>query len=865
MKNDIFDLDTEKFPVKEYNRYVVVPVLPEKLKSLLEIAYNLWWVWSAEALELFRRIDIEMWDEVNHNPIQLLGAVSQERLNALAEDDSFISHLDSIVSDLKKYLNDKTWFDSEFVDNKEAKIAYFSTEFGIHDSLPLYSGGLGLLSGDHLKSASDMGLPMIGVGLLYRYGYFKQYLNIDGWQQEEYIENHFFRMPFSRVKDEKGMPLKVFVDLHEEKVYFQVWKLQVGRIPLYMLDTDIPDNKPEDREITGQLYGGDREMRIKQEIILGIGGMKVLRQLSIEPTVIHINEGHSAFLIIEKIRALIEDNKLTFAQAQEVVKASCVFTTHTPVPAGNEVFEPDLVTKYFEPFYKKLGLKKEEFLALGRKNPEDQKEQFCMTILALKMCDHANGVSKLHGTISRRMWMDLWPELPQREVPITHITNGIHARTWISRDMAALFDRYVGPTWKDDPSDQTIWQRVSQIPDTELWRSHERRRERLVTFARNRLKTQLQNRGASPNEILRADEVLDPEAITICFARRFAGYKRGNLIFRDIARLKEIMNKKNTPVQIIFAGKAHPHDNYGKELIKNIIHIARDPELRDKIVFLEDYDISVAHYLVQGADVWLNNPIRPLEASGTSGMKAAVNGALNFSVLDGWWCEGYNGKNGWVIGSGEEYENQGYQDEIESKAIYDILEQDIIPLFYERSHDGLPREWINKMKVSMYTICPVFNTNRMIEEYTRKFYVPVDKQFKKVTANNFDNSRKIADWKKRLTAAWDTIKILGVEDNVASDIVLESDFKVKAKVNLGNLQPDEVSVQVYYGKIDSKNRMSETMANDMKLSSHQDGIYVYEGHVKAERIGHCGYVIRVLPKYDGQVILIPGLLTWQNG
>ncbi|MCB4791010.1 MAG: alpha-glucan family phosphorylase [Elusimicrobia bacterium] len=865
MKKDLFNQELEKYPVKNSKGYVIIPSLPDNLKPLLEIAYNLWWVSNSDALELFRRVDFDLWEEVNHNPIQLLGAIKEERLNELSKDNSFVSHLDHIKHDMKRYMEFTTWYEKEFPDNKNCKIAYFSTEFGLHDSLPLYSGGLGILSGDHIKSASDMGLPLVGVGLLYRYGYFKQYLSYDGWQQEEYVENHFFRMPLMLEKDQQGNPLKIFVEIPTGKIYAQIWRLQIGRIPLYLIDTDVQENKLEDREITGQLYGGDREMRIKQELMLGVGGMRALKALGIEPSVIHINEGHSAFLLLEKIRSLMADQKITFEQAAEVVRISCVFTTHTPVPAGNETFDPVLVDKYLSPLYKKLGLKKEEFLALGRQNPANLNELFCMTILALKMVDSANGVSRLHGTISRNMWTGIWPELPKSEVPITHITNGIHTTTWISREMAQLFDRYLGPTWKDEPEDQSIWERIMQIPDAELWRSHERRRERLVTFARKRLKSQLQNRGASPSEIDLAEEVLDPEALTICFGRRFASYKRGNLIFRDINRLKSMVTKKNMPVQFIFGGKAHPNDNVGKELIKSIIHIARDPDLRDRIVFLENYDMSVSHYMVQGADIWLNNPRRPYEASGTSGMKAAANGTLNFSVLDGWWCEAYNPDNGWAIGSGEEYENTDYQDELESKAMYDILEKDIIPLFYSRGPDGLPRGWTSKMKLSMSSICPGFNTNRMIEEYTRKFYNPSNSRFWKLAANGFEPAKRKAEWKKKACDNWQQMNILKVEDNLNSELILGKTFNIRAKVQLGDvLVPEDVSVQVYFGYLDSRNRMSDTIINEMKLAEKsQDGTYVYEAVIKGDRIGHCGYVVRILPKYEGQVLYIPKLITWQ--
>lgn len=863
MKKDPFNLSEEKFTVKNSKAYVVVPTLPKNLSLLLDIAHNLWWVWNSEAVELFRRMDRELWEESYHNPIRLLGIISQPRLLELSKDDSFVTHLERIAADMKRYMEMPTWFSRTFPDRKNVTIAYFSTEFGLNECLPIYSGGLGILSGDHLKSASDLGLPLVGIGLLYRYGYFKQYLNFDGWQQEEYIENHFFKMPLQMVRDADGKPVKIFVEHPSGKVYARIWKVQVGRVPLYLLDTDVDDNRPEDREITGQLYGGDREMRIRQETMLGIGGLRALKVLGYDPSVIHINEGHSAFLLFERIRMHMEEKGLTYMEARELVKSTSVFTTHTPVPAGNEVFSPELMEKYVMPIYRRMGLTTEELLKLGRDDAEDLKSNFCMTVLALKLSDHANGVSKLHGTISRSMWQNIWPTVPRSEVPITSITNGIHANTWISYEMAGLFDRYIGPVWKDEPADQSIWQRVGDIPDAELWRSHERRRERLVSFARQRLKQQLVRRGASPSEVNLADEVLDPEALTIGFARRFAGYKRGNLLFRDIERLKKILTQKDRPVQLLIAGKAHPQDNVGKELIKSIIHITKAYDLRNKIVFIEDYDMNVAHYLVQGTDIWLNNPRRPAEASGTSGMKAAVNGVLNLSVLDGWWCEGYNGLNGWIIGSGEEYANLDYQDEIESKAIYDILENDIVPLFYQRGHDGLPRDWIHKMKVSMQTICPAFNSNRMIEEYTRQFYLPASDQSVKMAEENYAKVKRFAEWQKNAAKIWPSIKIIAAEDNLSGDVMLGGEFTVTARVSLGLVKPDDVAVQIYAGYLDSKHRMNSTFVTPMRLLESRDGVHTYQATVSADRVGHCGYVVRILPSMDGRALFIPGLITWQ--
>ena len=868
MNKDLFNENQETFVALNAKSFVVIPNLPEVLSPLMTIANNMWWCWSSDAVELFRRLDRDMWEETYHSPKAMLGMVSQKRLEELAEDDSFVSHMERVKNDLDKYMTMNTWFHDSCSDYGDMKFAYFSTEFALHESIPIYSGGLGVLSGDHLKSASDMGLPLVGVGLLYRFGYFKQFLSFDGWQQEEYSENHFFRMPLELIKDSDGKVLQIEIDMGRQKIYARVWKLQVGRVPLYLLDTDFSANTREIREITGQLYGGDRDMRIRQEIVLGMGGMRLLKALGIDPGVVHINEGHSAFLLLEKMREYIKDYGLSGEEAFQLVKSSCVFTTHTPVPAGNEMFSAELVAKYFEPFCKRIGLAKEELLSFGEIKPKEIKpgapENFSMTILALKMSSKANGVSRLHATVSRDMWSGIWPGLPRQEVPITHITNGIHTNSWISYEFAGLFDRYLGASWKDEPADHTIWQRVTQIPDAELWRSHERRRERLVSFARARLKTQLMRRGASQKDINHAEEVLDPEALTIGFARRFASYKRGNLIFRDLERIKKILTSKEQPVQIIIAGKAHPQDNNGKELIKHIVSLSKDPDMRHKVVFLEDYDMNVAHYLVQGADIWLNNPLRPEEASGTSGMKAAVNGVINFSVLDGWWCEGYNGDNGWIIGSIDQYPDREYQDEVESTAIYETLEKEIIPLYFNRGQDDLPRGWIKKMKTSMQTLGPVFNTNRMIEEYTKKFYIPSALEHARLKKDDFALAKKKAVWLKNLMNNWDGIKIISSEDNAKNEVRITNDMTVQSKIFLGDISPEDISVQIYSGYLDSMHRISEASIDEMRLVSKEGGNYIYEGKVRTDKVGHCGYTVRVMPHYGGEVQYLPGLIKWQQ-
>ncbi|HEY2909870.1 MAG TPA: alpha-glucan family phosphorylase, partial [Gemmataceae bacterium] len=658
--------------------YTVLPCLPERLQPLHKLAYNLWWCWNADAVALFRRVNADLFEALDHSPIRLLGATEQARFEQLEQDDGFLAHMDRVAETLDRYLKARTWFQDEFEGEAALRIAYFSAEFGMHESVPIYSGGLGVLAGDHLKSASDLGLPLVGVSLMYREGYFRQYLNVDGWQQERYPENDFFSLPLIPELDGNGNPILVAVPLPGRELQLRIWRIQVGRVPLYLLDANIPQNRPEDRGITAQLYGGDQNTRIQQEIALGIGGVRALKALGKMPTVCHMNEGHSAFCGLERIRMMMEQDHLDFATAFEAVKAGTCFTTHTPVPAGNDAFPMPLIEQYLGDYMHRMGVDRGAFAALGRQHPNNDAEPFGMTVLALKLANTSNGVSKLHGSVSRRMWRDIWPGLPVSEVPIASITNGVHTQSWLSPEVGLLYDRYLGVQWDEKPTDFAIWRRVEQIPDAELWRTHERGRERLVAFARTRLKAQLKRRGSPPSELEAAEEALDPDALTIGFARRFATYKRGDLIFRTEKRILDLLNKTDRPVQFIFSGKAHPKDQGGKELIARVVQITRRPEFRRRVVFIEDYDMNVARYLVQGVDVWLNNPRRPLEASGTSGMKICCNGGLNLSILDGWWVEGYAQDNGWAIGAGEEYTDLTYQDDVESRAIFDLLEQEIV-------------------------------------------------------------------------------------------------------------------------------------------------------------------------------------------
>jgi len=712
--------------MRAIREFTVSPSLPEKLKPLRELAYNLWWSWNFQAIDLFRQMDEDLWEETNHNPILMLGTIKQARLQAAAEDEAFLAYLERVCHEFGQYMKlAGTWFEKTKHPFPEGMtIAYFSAEFGILDCLAIYSGGLGVLAGDCLKSASDLGLPMVGVGLLYEEGYFRQYLSADGWQQESYPLHDFYNLPLELQRKEDGTPLTIAVDYPGRQVSAQIWRAQVGRVPLFLLDTNIPPNRAPDHDISDELYGGNQETRIQQEIMLGIGGTRALRALGIQPTICHMNEGHSAFLVLEQIRCLMQEEGLPFAQAHELAAAYNVFTTHTSVPAGIDKFPPSLMEQYFGDYYRSLGLSQQEFLALGRQDPADQGAPFNMAVLALKHASYRNGVSQLHGKVARRMWQGVWPGVPEDEVPIEVINNGIHPCSWVSEEMRELFTRYLGPRWIRESTIPVVWERVSRIPDAELWRTHERQRERLVAYARRRLRRQIEERGASPSDILQASEVLDPEALTIGFGRRFTTYKRANLILRDPERLACILCDVERPVQIIFAGKAHPQDNPAKEIIRQVVQFSHQERFGRRVVFLEDYDMNMARYMVQGADLWLSTPRQPMEASGTSGMKATVNGVLNLSVLDGWWAEAYQPEIGWAIGRGEGYEDPNIQDEVESKALYELLERVIVPLFYDRGPDGLPRGWLACMKAATQHICPFFNTNRMMRDYAVRFYLP---------------------------------------------------------------------------------------------------------------------------------------------
>jgi len=832
--------------------FTIEPSLPTALEPLLEIAHNLRWSWHGDARDLFRRLDPDAWEEYQHNPVAMLGRVDQDRFAQMSQDDGFLAHLARVHADLRSYLDKPGWWYRTYDGDRQPQVAYFSAEYGITECLPIYSGGLGVLSGDHLKSASELDIPLIGLGLMYQQGYFRQRLNADGWQLELFPRNDFPNMPIELVRDENGSAFMVDVEMPGRAAKVQVWLARVGRIHLYLMDTNVPENSPEDRHITAQLYGGDQEMRIRQEIMLGIGGVRMIAAMGLHPKAFHMNEGHSAFLGLERIRMLMAEQGASFDEAREAVAASNIFTTHTPVPAGNDVFEPWLIDKYFENYWPQLGLTREEFLGLGRQEPDNQDEPMSLTVLALRLSGFRNGVSRLHGNISRKLWAGVWPGVPQNEVPMVHITNGVHTPSWISHDMAALYDRYLGPGWHEKPSDIGIWRAVDHIPDTELWRTHERRRERLVAFTRRRIVEQLRRRGAGSAEVAAAEEILDPEALTIGFARRFATYKRANLILADAARLSRLLNNPDRRVQIIFAGKAHPRDNPGKDLIRQIVHAARQKAFRNSLAFIEDYDMNVARYLVQGVDVWLNTPLRPMEASGTSGMKVAANGGMNISILDGWWAEGYEPMVGWAIGSGETYEDLEYQNTVESQALYDLLEKEVVPLFYDRGPDHLPRGWIARMKAAMGRLAPVFNTNRMVRQYAEQFYAPAAQRWDQLVGNGLAQARELSQWKSRLKEQFGSVHVESVTDDMdaAGGAKVGKEIRVEAVINLGGLRPEDLRVELYHGSLDEDGQLSDGQAVPMQQVSHADDHRVrYEAKLPCSRSGRSGYTVRIMPSH----------------
>ena len=850
--------------MRQIHQFSVHPEIPARLGRLEDLAYNLRWTWDHRAFKLFQHLDPEMLEKSGHNPVLMLRRVSGEKLERAANDSAFLAHFDRTVEDLDAYMTEPGWFKRKHPEHTDLRFAYFCMEYGLDACLPIYSGGLGVLAGDHLKSASELDLPLVALGLLYKKGYFLQRLNADGWQYEDYHLYDFSTLPVTMVTCAEGSRLKVSVEIAGRAVWAAVWLAQGGRVPLYLLDTSLPENDIAGQRITSELYGGGSEERLSQEMILGIGGMRALRAMGIDPQLCHLNEGHSVFATLERVRGLRESAGLSFMEARQVTGAGTLFTTHTPVPAGFDLFDKDLLSKYFSAYLDQLGLGIDEFMNMGKLDPDDPHEQFNVAALALRQSPRRNSVSRLHRRTTSRMMQPAWPEFPRADVPIDSVTNGVHTRTWVASEMAFLFDNYLGPRWREDCAEPESWQGVERIPDMELWHTHARLRERLVAFVREQLQQQTSQRRAGVSAGLLRSQPLRPHTLTIGFARRFATYKRATLLFRDLPRLRSLLLDEKRPVQVIFAGKAHPRDGAGKEMIRQIVDLAQREGLTDHVVILEDYDLRKASMLVQGVDVWLNNPRRPYEACGTSGMKVVPNGGLNVSVLDGWWAEAYRPGIGWAIGDGEEFVHADYQDEIDSEALYSLLEREVVPLFYERDADGLPRSWIAMMKNSIRALAPAFSSDRMVKNYVERFYLPAADHYTRLAACDYAKAKELAAWKAMVRGAWPHVAVASVESDGDADFVVGQTLRLTAKVALGPLEPSDVAVEAYFGPLRADGSLSTGRGVPMAWTGYEDGLHVFVGEVPCRASGQQGYAVRVLPSHED--VLVPNelpLITWE--
>lgn len=836
-----------------FNRITVNPQLPKRIGRITEIANNLWWSWNTEFLRLFKIIDIDLWERCNKNPVKFLKLVDQEKLENASKDVTFVKEYDKIVDNFDAYMNSKnTWFNSKYPANRNDLIAYFSAEYGLDQTIAIYSGGLGILSGDHLKSASDLGIPLVAVGLLYKNGYFNQIIDRYGMQRPEYRDLDLYDLPINPVKDLDGNDLMLYIKFPKRRIYLKVWEINVGRIKLYLMDSDIDINNDEDRNTTARLYGGDQEMRIRQEIILGMGGVSLLRRLGLTPTVYHMNEGHSAFLNLELIKNTIKEKQVSFDVARDIASSKTVFTTHTPVPAGNDIFPLDLVEKYFKDFWPRLGLTREEFLKLGMKPCKGLENGFNMGIFALKIAGKKNGVSKLHGEVSRELFADVWPHIAPSESPITYVTNGIHTCTWLAPKMKELYNKYLMPYWQDNIHEDNVWEKIKTIPDEKMWKVHMERKAKLIALVKENVTKRLRREGVSYEEIIEATSKLTPEALTIGFARRFATYKRATLIFKDLERITQILNDADRPVQLIFAGKAHPADREGADLIKYIHEISMKPQFKGKIFILENYNIEISRYMVSGVDVWLNNPRRPMEASGTSGQKASVNGVVNFSVLDGWWAEGYNQKNGWSIGTNKEYSSYEEQDIADSESIYYTLENKIIPIYYDKDKNGISKTWMEYMKNSIISTGGRYSTARMLVDYTNKLYIPLCNLTKKYY-NDLNNVTEYNTWKDSMYSNWKDIQIEQVESNVDNITVdAGAEIDVRCAVTLPNIDPNSIRVEAYYGKILENGTVQDVQIIPMKMEGKEEENrkFYYVSQIKLTTGGNYGYSFRVMPQNE---------------
>ena len=852
------------FQIRPLRELLVRPALPPALARLPELGLNLMWCWNHSVRAVFRRLDPQTWKASNFNPVVMLGRVPQTALERAAADPRYLALYRKACDTLDAYLAAQP--------ESAMLVAYFSMEYGLLDCLPIYSGGLGVLSGDHLKAASDALLPLVGVGLAYQNGYLQQRLDPDGWQQERTPVNDFYSLPITPVTRSDGSEMIVNVNLTGTDVFLKVWRIDVGRVKLYLLDSNIARNARQDhREITNQLYGGDDHKRIHQEIVLGIGGLRALKELGLKPTVYHMNEGHSAFLAVERVRVLMTEQGLNFEEALEASRANNVFTTHTSVPAGLDRFDVGLVREHFENYCREAGIPFDAFLALGRTRGAHDHEAFSMAILAMQASAYRNAVSRLHRTVSQEMWGVLWPNLPVWEVPITSVTNGVHLTSWINGDLANLYDQYLQPDWREGHSEPEMWNQTGDIPVTELWEAHRRRKRRLVAFVRERMAAAAVARNAPASEVDRAKEVLDPEAFTIGFARRFATYKRATLVFRDLARLKKILANTKMPVQIVLAGKAHPKDIPGKTLIREIVQFSRDPELAGRVVFVEDYGIDVAGEMVQGVDLWLNTPRRGEEACGTSGMKASINGILNLSVLDGWYDEAAEYAGGWAIGRREPYSPD--RDEAHAASIYSLLENEIVPTYYEGREQGVPKAWMARVQQCLRHVSARFNCQRMIEEYQTELYQPAHQSFHTMSQNRFDAARQYTVWNREVANRWLGVRFLGAHfgcdapaRNGTGEILAGSSIPLRAQLDLGGLSPKDVRVEALVGRVGPGGELEETEVLTLPFLSEQNGQVMFGREFAPLVTGRLGYSVRVSPNHGEDPLNRPcnAALKWMG-
>ena len=840
-----------------FNKITVNPQLPKNINRLQEIANNLWWSWNTEFLRLFKRIDNDLWETVDKNPVKFLKRVSQERIEMASKDERFLKEYSKVVKNFDDYMSSKdTWFNKKYPNSRNDLIAYFSAEYGLDQTIPIYSGGLGILSGDHLKSASDLGIPLIGIGLLYKNGYFNQKIEgYGGMQVSEYTDIDLENLPITPVKNEKGEELIIYVKFPKRRLYLKVWQINVGRVKLYLLDSDIDNNNPEDRDVTLRLYGGDQEMRIRQEIVLGMSGVELLKVLGLNPTIYHMNEGHSAFLTLELMKNIIEEKQVSFDVAKDITSAKTVFTTHTPVPAGNDIFPIELVEKYFKNFWGLLGIEREEFLRLGMKPQEELDTSFNMGILALKIAGKKNGVSKLHGEVSRELFGEVWPNIAANESPITYVTNGIHTCTWLAPKLKDLYNEYLTtpttPYWQDKIYLDETWKRIKNIPNEKLWGVHLERKEKLIDIIKENTTERLRRAGVSYEEIREIISSLNSNDLIIGFARRFATYKRATLIFNDLERITQILNDSERPVKLVFAGKAHPADKQGQDLIKYIHELSMKPQFKGKIFLLENYNIAMSRYLVSGVDVWLNTPRRPMEASGTSGQKASVNGVINFSILDGWWAEGYDQTNGWSIGTNQEYSSYQEQDLADSQSIYKTLESKIIPMYYDKNNNGISDRWLETMKNSIITTGGKYSTARMLVDYTTKLYMPLI-NLTNYYYSNLDNAVRYTTWKKDLYTNWKNITIEQEDNPENINIDAGDSIEVRCNVTIPNLNKEDIRVEAYCGKVSDNGIVEDVIVVPMKLVSEEEQYkrYHYYAKISLASGGNYGYTFRVMPQNE---------------